>query len=73
MMSRFYRTDDPGRDFDRMDAEYARYHARLSKCEKCKATIEDEDYYEIEGEILCEDCMKEKYRKKTHDYAEGYE
>lgn len=69
----FYRSDDPERDFDRQDAEHAAYHARLPKCEKCKQTIEEDDYFEIDDEILCEDCMRKKYMKNTHDYAEGYE
>ena len=69
----YFRHGDPEDDFDRLDAEQARYEARLPKCEKCKQAIWDDDYYDIEGEILCEDCMKKKYRKNSHDYAEGWE
>ena len=69
----YFRHGDPDDDFDRLDAKQAAYYARLPKCERCKATIEEEDYFDIDGEILCEDCLKEKYGKKCHDYAEGYE
>ena len=69
----YFRHGDPDDDFNELDAKEARYYARLPKCDRCKATIEDEDYYDDDEEILCEDCLKKKYRKKCHDYAEGYE
>lgn len=67
----YFRRGDPEDDFDRLDALQAAYHERLPKCEKCKNTIEEEDYYEIDDEILCEECMKEKYGKSCHEYAEA--
>ena len=67
----FY-SDDPARDFDRWDAEQERKRARLPVCEKCKKHIQDEDYYDVDGEILCEKHLKEKFGKSTEDYAEGY-
>lgn len=67
----YFRRGDPEDDFDHLDLEEAMYHARLPICEKCKNTIEEEDYYEIDGEILCEDCMKEKYGRSCRDYAEA--
>lgn len=39
----------------------------LPCCEKCCERIQDEDYYDVDGEILCEACMKRKYRRKTED------
>ena len=39
-------------------------------CERCRERIQDEDYYDVDGEILCEECMKRKYRRKTEDYYE---
>ena len=39
----------------------------LPICEKCHERIQDEDYYDVDGEILCEGCMKRKYRRKTED------
>lgn len=67
----FY-SDDPARDFDRWDTEQARREARLPVCEnpKCKKRINDDFYWEIDGEILCEDCMNLRYRKYTEDYIE---
>lgn len=39
----------------------------LPVCENCHKRIQDEDYYDVDGEILCEECMKRKYRRKTED------
>lgn len=33
-------------------------------CDKCGDLIED-DVYEVEGEELCEYCLKEKFRKEV--------
>lgn len=32
-------------------------------CDKCGEEIED-DIYEVDGEELCEDCLKEMFRRK---------
>jgi hypothetical protein len=65
-------TDDAERDFARHDMEQARKEARLPVCEekKCRKRIHDDYYFEIDGEILCEDCMIRRYRKYTEDYIE---
>lgn len=41
---------------------------KLPRCQRCKQRIDEDYYYEIDGEILCESCMIEKYRKNTEDY-----
>lgn len=64
-----FRTGDPLDDFDRWDREQAEYEARLPKCEECGMPIHDE-YFDVYGEILCEGCMKEKFRKDSDVYAE---
>ena len=50
------------------ERERERRLAMLPTCEKCKESIQDEDYYDVDGEILCEACMKRKYRKFTEDF-----
>lgn len=49
------------------ERERERRLAMLPICEKCHERIQDEDYYDVDGEILCEGCMKRKYRKFTED------
>jgi hypothetical protein len=71
-----YYSDDPVADFDRYDMEMERRRARLPQCEdkKCRhRTIDDDFYYDIEGEILCEECMKRRYRRYTEDLVNAYE
>lgn len=54
------------------ERERERRLERLPICEgyKCGKRIQDEDYYDVDGEILCENCMKKKYRRKTEDFID---
>lgn len=69
---RYFRYGDPLEDFDRYDREQARHEARLPVCDnpRCRKRIHDEHYFLIDGEILCEDCMNDRYRMRTEDYIE---
>ena len=42
--------------------------ARLPVCDRCREPIDDDEYFDIHGELLCYGCMVEKYRKWTEDY-----
>lgn len=33
-------------------------------CDKCGYDIPDGEIYEVDGEELCEDCLKEMFRKE---------
>lgn len=61
----FY-SDDPIRDAERHQAWLDARQEVIGKCEHCGDNIyADEDYYDIEGEIIHEDCLREwaeKYR-----------
>lgn len=63
-----FRTDDPLRDFDRYDAAMAAREARLPNCERCGKVINDDFYFEIDNEILCEKCMRDEYERSTEDW-----
>lgn len=63
-------TDDAERDFDRYDMEMERRRARLPVCDKCRKRIQADEYFDIEGEILCRDCMEDRYMKYTEDYIQ---
>jgi formylmethanofuran dehydrogenase subunit E len=64
----YIRTDDPLRDFDRYDAAQAMREAMLPKCESCGEPIHDDIYYEVDGEILCGECMHDRYARSTEDW-----
>lgn len=66
-------TDDPVMDFHRHDLQQAKQEAKLPVCDnrRCGKRIHDEEYYEIYGEILCEQCMKARHRRFTEDYIQN--
>lgn len=43
-------------------------HLPVCEGHKCGKRIQDDMYFEIEGEILCEKCMILRYGKRTEDY-----
>lgn len=47
-------TDDPERDADRHDQERI---YDLPVCCECGQPIQDDNYYEVEGNVYCNDCM----------------
>lgn len=60
-----YYTDDPLADFARYDAEQQEALGKLPKCSECDEPIQDEYAYYINGEWVCECCMREHYRKEV--------
>lgn len=66
-----HRTDDPIHDFMMHDIEVEEWLGKLPVCEYCKEEIQDECYYDLgDGEILCEECLNDHYRRWTEDYVE---
>ena len=65
-------TDDPIRDFDRYDALMADREAKLPQCEDCGEPINDDLYYEVDGEFLCEKCMHDRYARSTEDWLSDH-
>lgn len=64
----FY-SDDPLIDFSRHDRAQAQALAKRPVCSECDNHIHDETAYYINGEWICEDCMK-TYRKFVDDFCE---
>lgn len=64
-----YRTDNPAKDFERHEAEQAKEQAKLPRCAECGEPIQDDHCYEINGELICPDCLRENHRKWTDDYV----
>ena len=43
---------------------------RLPTCTNCGEYIQDDYYYEINEEYLCEECMISNYRKDVEEYVD---
>ena len=56
-------TDDPIADYERHSAEQERELEQLPICDCCGEPIQDLFCYEINDEIICEECLNEHYRK----------
>lgn len=54
--------------FEKYDSEREESLDKLPKCTCCGEPITDDFYYNIEGEILCYNCLNELYRKDVDDY-----
>lgn len=47
-----------------------KWHDALPKCCRCGWSIEDEMLYDVDGELYCEDCMKDTFLKLTRNYMD---
>lgn len=65
-----HRTDDPIRDFMNHEAEQEAWLAKRPVCADCDEPIQDDHYFDINGESICPDCMEGNYRKEIGDYIE---
>lgn len=50
--------------------EQERREAELPECCHCTKPIYDDFCYYIEGDIWCEECMKDEFRRPTDDFIE---
>lgn len=58
-------------NYDRWKQQYAEQEAQLEKlplCEYCGERIQDDYYFEINNECICEDCLNDNFRKDIEDY-----
>ena len=63
-------TDDPIADAYAYDYEQAIAEERYPVCAKCGEHILDDYLYHIDDELICEECLKEYFRKSTDDYID---
>ena len=63
----FY-SDDPIRDFEHYDSGQARELKRFPICAECGEPIQDEHCFEINDELICEECLNQNHRKYVDDY-----
>lgn len=65
----FY-SDDPVADYARYDREQQKKLDRLPDCCECGYPIQDDECYEINGGLICPECLKVNHQKRTDDYVE---
>ena len=65
----FY-SDDPLADFERYDAEQQAKLDKLPCCCECDEPIQSEACYEINGELICEECLENNHKKWVEDFIE---
>ena len=63
-------TDDPVADFRRHDAKQQAELDRLPLCSECDNPIQIETCYEINGELICEECLENNHKKWVEDFIE---
>lgn len=63
-------TDDPYRDFLRHDAEQEKLLERLPICDSCGEHIQDDYLFEVDGNLLCEECMIREHRRDVEDFMQ---
>ena len=63
-------TDDPIADFGAWDEEQERKLEQLPICDYCGERIQDDYYFDIDGDFYHEKCLCEQFRKSTEDYIE---
>ena len=68
----YFRKGDPDRDFDRYDMALAQREAKLPVCDKCGKPINDDIYFDIDGEVLCEECLRDLYERNTEDWLNDH-
>ena len=56
--------------FSAYDAEQQRQLARYPVCEFCDKTIQDDYFYIINDESICEECLCREFRRSVEDYIE---
>ena len=63
--------------WERHDAEQERWLQRRPVCNVCGEHIQDDHLFDIDGDLVCEECLKdymeEHYKQSTEKYMEGKE
>ena len=63
------RTDDPVADFNAREARLERALSLLPVCCECDLPFQTEECYEVNGEMICLDCMTDHHLKRTENFV----
>ena len=54
----YFRHGDPLDDFDRLEWEEREYMESLPVCDICDEPIQEDHYYQINGDNICPGCLE---------------
>lgn len=65
---KMFRTNDPIADFNRWDSEREAALEKLPICSECGRRINEDTYFDIEGEYYHVKCFEKEHLKWTEDF-----
>lgn len=54
--------------FEAHDRKQQKRVRRLPVCDYCNEPIQEDSFFEINDEFICEDCLEKFFRKVVDDY-----
>ena len=54
----YFRNGDPESDFNSVDRGYTKWLEGLPVCDICDQPIQDERYFQKDGENICQQCLE---------------
>ena len=63
-------TDDPIADFEAWDAEQQKKLDSFPKCTECGKRIQDDELFDVYGDLYCWDCAIKEFRRQTDYYID---
>ena len=54
--------------FKKHDADQQNQLYKLPRCGECDEPIQSETCYEINGELICEECLENNHKKWVEDF-----
>lgn len=61
-------TDDPIADFEAWDAEQQEKLEAMPICCECDKQIQEDELFDVYGDLYCWDCAVKLFRKSTDNY-----
>lgn len=61
----YFRSGDPLDDFHRWDREQEEDLKKLPVCDICNHPIQDDHFYQINGDNVCPGCLENEFRKEV--------
>lgn len=60
-------TDDPIRDAEAWITEQDKALAKLPRCDYCGEPIQDDYYFDIQGDRVCQHCIDEMKKEVSYE------